>query len=396
MKNAPIRIDATSDSHSSDSFVRNKKERSSLFQNQSVGEPFISQAIVQPKLIIGQSNDKYEKEADSMADQVVNNSESQVQATRDQSVLKTADSFVQKLSASQSPTIDDAVEVETEQEGATVQPMRKPDAMSSESIISKKQLDANKNQGKRLDDTTKVSMESQFGNDFSNVSIHDNAKSEGLASSINARAFAYGSDIYFNKGEYQPESKEGKRTLAHELTHVVQQGGADQIKSTQPKIQRMGGLGTQIASGIAPWGGLAPVGTEYKVSTDAGNVVTGWVAYSIFPNALRYWCHGHSLGTFAKYGYSVYSGSPLKTVIKDEWKSIPSSQTKPGDIAVWTADFGHSAKFVNPVITGGRLDPATSMLSTKNGKNALTTMSLKGIASIPEYGGVGIGVYRHV
>ncbi len=84
-------------------------------------------------------------------------------------------------------------------------------------------LNASKGQGTKLNNGLKNSFESKFGENFQNVKIHNNSRSHQLASEINAKAFTLGEDIYFNEGEYQPGSREGKHLLAHELTHVVQQ-----------------------------------------------------------------------------------------------------------------------------------------------------------------------------
>ncbi len=78
-------------------------------------------------------------------------------------------------------------------------------------------------------------MESRFGAEFGNVNIHTGAQATMLSQSINAQAFTHGSDIYFNQGKYNPESSGGKHLLAHELTHVVQQGEAN---ATQTFIQK--------------------------------------------------------------------------------------------------------------------------------------------------------------
>ncbi len=397
MKSTLTKNKAISNSHSLKPFFTKKGEGSFFSNNQEAEKPFFTTSTIQPKLTIGQQNDKYEKEADAMAEQVAGNSETKIQLGGDQPLLKSISRpFIQRLSSEKSPTLKDGIKVENEQEASAVQALSKPQGRGKEPLISKKQLDANKHGGQKLDASTRSFMETQFRNDFSNVIIHDDVKSEKLASSISARAFAYGNDIYFNRGEYQPESKEGIRTLAHELTHVVQQGGAAQLNSTAPKIQRLGALGRQLQSGIAPWSTPHPVGTNYEVSTDAGSTVTAWVAYSPYTNRLRYWCHGHSLGTYnnSVFGYSVYSGKDMARVIADEWRSISQAQTQSGDIAVWTAGYDHSAKFVNPVITNGQLDPNASTLSTKNGQNALATMTLTAIAGI--YGGAGVAVFRHV
>lgn len=88
--------------------------------------------------------------------------------------------------------------------------------------------------GSALPSQTLQQMNSGFDADFSGVRVHNDATSDSLNRSINARAFTSGSDIFFRPNEYNPGSKEGQQTLAHELTHVVQQGGAQQ------GVQRMG------------------------------------------------------------------------------------------------------------------------------------------------------------
>ncbi len=77
--------------------------------------------------------------------------------------------------------------------------------------------------GEALPAGTGSFMESRFGQDFSGVRIHRDAQADTLARSVDARAFTVGSDIFFARAQYQPESSEGRHLLAHELTHVVQQ-----------------------------------------------------------------------------------------------------------------------------------------------------------------------------
>lgn len=86
-------------------------------------------------------------------------------------------------------------------------------------------LQSSKGTGRPLPDHTRSWMESRFGTDFSNVSIHTDAKSVQLNRELNAQAFTHGRDIYFNKGKFDPDTDGGKRLLAHELTHVIQQDG---------------------------------------------------------------------------------------------------------------------------------------------------------------------------
>lgn len=69
-------------------------------------------------------------------------------------------------------------------------------------------------------------FESRFGHDFSQVRIHTDARAAGLSNDLNAHAFTVGQDIAFGAGGYAPGTDAGRRLIAHELTHVVQQGGA--------------------------------------------------------------------------------------------------------------------------------------------------------------------------
>src|SRR2546430_16063002 len=77
--------------------------------------------------------------------------------------------------------------------------------------------------GSPLDSDTKGFMESRMGADFSDVRVHTDAKASESARSVQAHAYTVGSDVVFQSGQYTPENDSGKRTLAHELTHVVQQ-----------------------------------------------------------------------------------------------------------------------------------------------------------------------------
>ena len=79
--------------------------------------------------------------------------------------------------------------------------------------------------GQPLDATTRAFMEPHFGHDFSGVRVHTDVKAAESARAVNALAYTVGSDVVFGNGQYVPQSNEGRRLMAHELTHVVQQGG---------------------------------------------------------------------------------------------------------------------------------------------------------------------------
>ncbi len=78
--------------------------------------------------------------------------------------------------------------------------------------------------GQPLPDTTRRFFEPRFGVDFSKVQVHTNPQAEDMAKNINSRAFTMGRNIVFGQGQYAPDTSSGKRLLAHELSHVIQQG----------------------------------------------------------------------------------------------------------------------------------------------------------------------------
>jgi hypothetical protein len=77
--------------------------------------------------------------------------------------------------------------------------------------------------GQPLDSTTRAFMEPRFGTDLSAVRIHTGSRADRIAGQVGANAFTVGSDIAFASGKYSPDTGPGRRLLAHELTHVLQQ-----------------------------------------------------------------------------------------------------------------------------------------------------------------------------
>ena len=82
--------------------------------------------------------------------------------------------------------------------------------------------------GNPLDAATRAFMESRFGYDFSRVRVHADAQAAASARAMNAMAYTVARDVVFGAGQYAPATADGRRLLAHELTHVVQQGSVAQ------------------------------------------------------------------------------------------------------------------------------------------------------------------------
>jgi Domain of unknown function (DUF4157) len=86
--------------------------------------------------------------------------------------------------------------------------------------------DVLKSSGHPLDRETRSDFEWRFGHDFSGVRVHADPAAATSASTLHANAYTVGQHLVFNSGQYTPRSEPGRRLLAHELTHVIQQRGA--------------------------------------------------------------------------------------------------------------------------------------------------------------------------
>src|SRR5262245_18427889 len=113
-------------------------------------------------------------------------------------------------------------------------------------------LESARHGGQPLPDTTAAYMEDRFVADFSGVRVHADSASQRLALDLDARAFTQDRHIYLAAGEYQPGTESGQRLLAHELTHVVQQGAAgvqQRPSGEQPAVAALNKAGISDAAG---------------------------------------------------------------------------------------------------------------------------------------------------
>ncbi|MCP4401361.1 MAG: DUF4157 domain-containing protein [bacterium] len=85
--------------------------------------------------------------------------------------------------------------------------------------------------GRPLAGSERSFFEPRFGADFSKVRVHNDTQAANVARSVNARAFTLGRNVVFGAGEYSPDASSGRKLLAHELTHVVQQNGGSTLFS---------------------------------------------------------------------------------------------------------------------------------------------------------------------
>lgn len=294
-------------------------------QKKQGNEQFFKPSI-QTKLNVGKPGDKYEVEADSMADKMVSKSgkDNAVQKKGEEEVQQkplasSITPLVQKMEASDEETAqmklqrkedeepvqkkeDEEVQAQSEEEQVQTKEDEEPvQKMEEEETVQSKEdeevqakcadcekegvqkkedeeVQAKSNSqsqqkpsiesklrngsgGQKMDTDTRGEMEQGFGADFSNVNIHTDGEAAQMSQDIGAQAFTHGNDIYFNKGKYNPNSKEGKHLLAHELTHTIQQKGVVQkkeISKTQKNIQRT--ASNPPANLACPVGNSSPAG----------------------------------------------------------------------------------------------------------------------------------------
>ncbi len=159
------------------------------------------EAGIQTKLTIGEPGDRYEREADQTAAQV----------------MRMPD-----------PHVEDPLEAET---GAPQIQQRGNGGDTNSIAHLQSRLNHQSGKGAPLPKTVKSFMEPRFGHDFSQVRVHTDSSAVQMNKDLGAQAFTHGNDIYFNQGKYSPGSSGGQELLAHELTHTIQQTGGLRAKS---------------------------------------------------------------------------------------------------------------------------------------------------------------------
>ncbi len=265
------------------------KANDTAVQTKAGSEPFFKPIISpfgggagggnQPKLKVGQPGDKYEKEADNVADAVINNNSGGAPAIQQKEISSIQRSTLmspekdEKFSTAEQRMEEDKMIQSKEEEEMPVQKMEEEEPvqakeeeekpvqkMKEEEPVQAKEeeeepavqtkaantqntastnvsqkIKKKSGKGRPLAAKTRAEMESGIGADFGNVNIHTDRDAQDMNKALGAQAFTHGKDVYFNSGKYNPETTEGKRLLAHELTHVVQQKGGK-----TDNIQRLG------------------------------------------------------------------------------------------------------------------------------------------------------------
>jgi len=219
--------------------------------NQAV-QRLIKSGTLQAKLKIGQSGDKYEQEADRVADAVMRMPEPGVQRQVDEEeetlqakpLAEQITPLIQRQ-VEEDKEIRKQPEEEEEVQGTLLQREANEEEEVQKQPGEEETLQVKVNGGisstvthsvesgiksirggsQPLPVSTRAFFEPRFGTDFSGVRVHTDGHAASTAKSVNAKAFTVGYDVVFGAGQYMPDNFNGQKLLAHELTHVIQQNG---------------------------------------------------------------------------------------------------------------------------------------------------------------------------
>ena len=181
------------------------------------------QRMIQAKLKIGQSNDKYEQEAERIAEQVMRMPEpsAQRQQEREEKGKEDGEILLTK--------------------GVLGQASKIPSDLES-------RINSTRGSGQPLPKSIRAFFEPRFSYDFSKVRIHAHDPAGEMASMLRARAFTFGRNIVFGVGQYSPDTMDGRQLIGHELAHVVQQEKSGLLSSNKiiQRRERRPGEGAEI------------------------------------------------------------------------------------------------------------------------------------------------------
>ena len=159
---------------------------------------------IQKKLSVNQPGDRYEQEADRVADHVMSMPEPNIQRYNEDE--------------------EEPIQMSRDIQG---QPAQTTGNEAGSGIETR--LGSQRQKGTPLSRETGQFMETRFGSDFRDVRIHNDRDAARMSKALGANAFTTGRDIYFNEGKFNENSPEGRHLLSHELTHVVQQGNTEEV-----------------------------------------------------------------------------------------------------------------------------------------------------------------------
>lgn len=193
-----------------------------------------SGSLIQAKLTVSPPGDKYEQEADQIAEHVMSMPEP---AAQRQAVKEEEEEPIQtKPLAGQ---ITPFVQLQPEEEEEELQAKSKSGETPEVTPAISSGIQSLQGSGRPLSGTERSFFEPRFGRDFSQVRLHMDDPATAAAREMQARAFTIGSHVVFGSGQYRPETDGGRRLLTHELTHVLQQASLWQSIQRRSRVDEV-------------------------------------------------------------------------------------------------------------------------------------------------------------
>lgn len=237
--------------------LNGRLQLASMIGNRALGR------LLQAKLAIGSPDDKYEREADRVADQVMRMPEAEEQTTSE---------------------------------------------AAAASVSGARPVDPLLGVGRRLSGPERAFFEPRLGADLSGVRVHTGARAAELAHGLGARALTVGGDVAFADGQYALHSAAGRRLMAHELVHVVQQRAAD------PAVPASEHALTAAPVSIQRWTSLGSVGWDNPFSG-------GHVTHTLSVGTQSEWeRHLRNVDDEDEFYHRLFPF--LRTVVGEEWDRV--------------------------------------------------------------------------
>jgi outer membrane protein OmpA-like peptidoglycan-associated protein len=219
----------------------------------------LQRGVLQTKLMVNPPGDIYEQEASRIADAVMGMSAPGLP-------VKPSTSVHRKCACSGSGTKCDECKAKAAtllgSASATAPPVTAPPSVYQAL-----------GPGKPLDPAIRSFMDPRFGRDFGDVRIHADASAAASANAVNARAYTIGPDIVFGDRQYAPQTSEGRKLLAHELAHVVQQSDSSYAgPALQRAVQEQefpGGAACKTCARVSICSGIFRLGSALRAEHKA-------------------------------------------------------------------------------------------------------------------------------
>jgi len=218
---------------------------------------------IQTKLTVNTPGDEYEQEADAVADKIMRMTDNvpPVSNSSPVKIQRKCEACGKEEPEEKEEEYELSADGMIQRKCATCEEEEKKKLFRKETA-SNTSLNVNgvqkviQSTGQQLDKSTRSFMESRFGFDFGKVQIHNNSLAHQSAKDINALAYTHQHHIAFGAGQYQPHTESGKKLLAHELTHTLQQDGNNVRRMVKLNSVPMSHAGFIVEDDVSPAEGV--------------------------------------------------------------------------------------------------------------------------------------------